>query len=115
MSMFSFKLPAGNEPVCSGVELWTEPGETLVLTHFHASITICFKESQPCPFFRAGEFYFACEIKVDGTSLGKDRIWLGKEPIGKTLFCSGFPCLTVTGLEDGRVIVTLAEIVTVAC
>lgn len=114
MNLFILKEPFKCEPICSGIELRLDIDQTLVLRHYHASIIISFGLSKPCRYFRTRELTLACELKVDGKSLVKDKFWTGKDTIGMTLFCAGFPCLTVTGHEDDSVIVTLSEIVRMA-
>ena len=112
--MFILQEPSDCEPICSGVEIRLDTCQTIVLRHYHASVIISFGLSKPCRYFRTSELTVACELKVDGKSLAKDKFWTGKAAIGKTLFCAGFPCLTVTGHENDSVIVTLSEIVRVA-
>jgi hypothetical protein len=50
-------------------------------------------------------------VTIYGREYDREQFAITRDDIGNTLFCAGFPCLTVTGMDDGTVLVTHSEIV----
>jgi hypothetical protein len=52
-------------------------------------------------------------VTINGKEYERQQFVIVRNDIGKTLFCAGFPCLTVTDLdeENGTAMVAFSEIV----
>ncbi len=110
--ILQLRLPAQGEPLCSGREFITGRGQHLYLSHYHTVVTV--KNVRPRSWFGNGaSLAIDCTVTINGQQYENQQIALTEEDLGKTLFCAGFPCLTITGLSPdiGDVTVTISEIV----
>lgn len=104
--------PKPGEPLCSGAEFVTSRGEHLYLSHFHTVVTV--KNVRPRSWFGSNAaLALECTVTINGHNYETQQFALTDDDLGKTLFCAGFPCLTITGLspDRGEVTVTISEIV----
>ncbi|MBX9573313.1 MAG: hypothetical protein K2X77_30720 [Candidatus Obscuribacterales bacterium] len=111
--ILQFAEPKRGEPICSGMELSTSQGQQLNLAHFHTVVSV--KTSKPRNWFGGNCKGVAldCKVMINGRQYENQTFEVHGSDIGKTLFCAGFPCLTVTGFDEENegVIITLSEIV----
>jgi hypothetical protein len=111
--ILQLKEPEECEPLCSGLELTIARREQLELRHFHAQVVV--RNRKPGQWLFAPTFRAAlhCQVIIFGQVFSSDEFSLTGNDIGSTLFCAGFPCLSITGLDEvsGAVTVTCAEIV----
>ncbi len=109
--ILQLQLPDAGEPLCSGTEFIMARGQNLYLSHFRTIVTV--RNVRPRLWFGNAALALECTVTINGTEYETQQFLLGHDELGKTLFCAGFPCLTITGLgEDlGDVTVTISEIV----
>lgn len=111
--ILQFQEPQRGEPICSGMELSTSIGQALDLAHFHTVVSV--KTAKPKTWFGSNCKGVAldCTVNINGRQYEHQVFEVHGNDIGKTLFCAGFPCLTVTGFDEDNqgLIVTLSEIV----
>lgn len=108
--------PKPDEPICSGFELTMARNERLDLAHFHTVVTI--KNVRPRGGWLAAiapseGTSLDCTVTINGRQYENQQFDVKRDDIGKTLFCAGFPCITITGVDEttGQVTVTMSEIV----
>ncbi|MBK8219601.1 MAG: hypothetical protein IPK73_01135 [Candidatus Obscuribacter sp.] len=105
--------PEPGEPLCSGIELTAFLGQRLDMAHYHTVVTV--RNNRARAWFSTSnqDNTLDCAVTINGREYETQQFNIKTEDIGKTLFCAGFPCLTITGLdtETGAVTVTLSEIV----
>lgn len=111
--ILQLKEPEESEPLCSGLELTIARREQIEIRHFHTQVLV--RNLKPrqwafAPTFRAR---LLCQVTIFGQVFSSDDFSLTSNDIGLTLFCAGFPCLSITGLDEvsGAVTVTCSEIV----
>ncbi len=112
--ILQLQLPQPGEPLCSGMEIIMGREQHIYLSHFHTIVTV--KNARPwtMPFASPGSrLAIECTVTINGSRYETQTFELAEESLGKTLFCAGFPCLTITGLSKdiGDVTVTISEIV----
>ena len=111
--ILQFQEPQRGEPICSGMEMSSGQGQKLDLAHFHTVVSVT--TSKPKSWFggRCKGVALDCKVSINGRQYENQTFEVHFHDIGKTLFCAGFPCLTVTGFdeENEAVIFTLSEIV----
>jgi hypothetical protein len=76
-------------------------------------VTVTVGRPRALPFVESREISLGCAATINGKEYDRQQFVITKDDIGKTLFCAGFPCLTVTGLDQGNssVMVAHSEIV----
>ncbi len=105
-------LPEPGEPFCSGQEFVATRGQHLYLSHFRTVVTV--KNVKPRGLFASpSSVALECTVTINGRDYESQQFCLCQDDIGKTLFCAGFPCLSITGLQEdiGEVTMTISEIV----
>lgn len=107
--------PKADEPMCSGFELTMARNERLDLAHFHTVVTIKNTRARQwlMPLASSDTLSLDCSVTINGRQYENQQFEVRRDDIGKTLFCAGFPCITITGVdsESGKVTVTMSEIV----
>ena len=112
--ILQLRAPESGEPLCSGPEISVPLGQQIQIRYFHAVLSV--KNG------RANTWYslmkdkargLEVSVRTFGQNLESHQVAIDPSDIGKTLFCVGYPCLSITGLdtESGTVTVTLSEIV----
>lgn len=108
--------PDSGEPICSGSELTIGKANSLAMAHFHTVVTI--KNARPRNWLgalgpTAPALALDCAVAINGKQYEQQQFTVSPDEIGKTLFCAGFPCITITGVDvdSGEITVTLSEIV----
>jgi len=83
------------------------------MAHFHTVVTAVLGRARGTFFGESKEMALACAATINGKEYDRQQFVITQDDIGKTLFCAGFPCLTVTGIDETNksVIVTYSEIV----
>lgn len=111
--ILQFEAPEGGEPICSGPELNLEKSGSIFLSHFRTVVSVSNARSKAWFGSRPESVNLDCAVMINGVHYENQRFEVCADDIGKTLFCAGFPCITVTGLdaETGTATVTLSEIV----
>lgn len=114
--ILQFEAPAGGEPICSGPEFNLEKNGSIFLSHFRTVVAVSnVRGKGKNAWFggRSDALSLDCSVTINGQRYESQRFELSTDDIGKTLFCAGFPCITVTGLDDEShtVTVTISEIV----
>jgi len=109
--ILQLQLPKPGEPLCSGPEFVTTRGHAMYLSHYHTVVTV--KNVRPRSWFGSACLALECSVTINGHNYETQQFTIGEDDLGKTLFCAGFPCLTVTGLAPdlGDITVTISEIV----
>lgn len=109
--ILQLQLPKPGEPLCSGMEFTTARGQHLYLSHYHTVVTV--KNVRPRSWFETKDLALDCTVTINGRQYESQQFSVGPDDLGKTLFCAGFPCLTITGMAPdlGDITVTLSEIV----
>ncbi|MBX3151843.1 hypothetical protein KF728_16925 [Candidatus Obscuribacterales bacterium] len=109
--ILQLQLPKPGEPLCSGMEFTTERGQHLYLSHYHTVVTV--KNVRPRGWFGSATLALDCTVTINGRQYETQQFDIGPDDLGKTLFCAGFPCLTITGLDPdrGEITITQSEIV----
>ncbi|MCA9800857.1 MAG: hypothetical protein KC777_02665 [Cyanobacteria bacterium HKST-UBA02] len=104
-------VPEPGEPLCSGQEFVACCGQHVYLSHYHTVVTV--KNVKPRAFFGGAPMALACSVAISGRTYESQQFDITHDDIGKTLFCAGFPCLTITGVDEeaGEVTFTISEIV----
>lgn len=94
------------EPLCSGSEVLLRTGDKVRLSHFRAEIIL---ENLG---LRRGVPMLECILLIRKEFKERHQYLLTEKDISKrTLFCAGFPCFSVTGLDEDGVFISFAEIV----
>jgi hypothetical protein len=111
--ILQFQAPKLGEPLCSGPELTMSLNQRLDLAHFHTVVTILYGRQRGKLFGESKDTSINCAVTINGKEYDRQQFVITRDDIGKTLFCAGFPCITVTGVdeENGSIIVTHSEIV----
>lgn len=113
--ILQFEAPEGGEPICSGPELNLEKSGSIFLSHYRTVVSVANSTARSKNWFAARTEAVAldCSVMINGVPYENQRFEISADDIGKTLFCAGFPCITVTGLDEetGTATVTLSEIV----
>jgi len=111
--ILQFQAPKPGEPLCSGPELTMAVGQRLDLAHFHTIVTIMLGHPRGLIFGETRQISLACTVTINGREYDRQQFVISRDDIGKTLFCAGFPCITVTGVDQasGSIIATHSEIV----
>ena len=111
--LLQFKEPKQGEPLCSGPELTIAQGGRIDLAHFHAIVTIVLSHPRGLFMGESKDLALACTATINGKEYDRQQFVIKRDDIGKTLFCAGFPCATVTGIDEdnGSVMLTYSEIV----
>ncbi len=112
--ILQLQLPQLGEPLCSGFEMIMGREQHIYLSHFHTIVTVKNVRPRTWPFgAQTDRLAIECTVTINGSRYETQTFELDDEALGKTLFCAGFPCLTITGLgrDLGDVTVTLSEIV----
>ena len=111
--MLQFQEPKIGEPLCSGQEFSLAQGQRMDLAHFHTVVTVILSHPRALIFGQSADTALACTVTINGREYDRQQFVITRDDIGKTLFCAGFPCVTVTGMdeENGRVMLTHSEIV----
>jgi len=109
--MLQFHAPEPAEPICSGPELTLAHGQRIDLAHFHTVVTVTVNRPRPAIFGESADMALACSVAIYGREYDRQQFAITRDDIGSTLFCAGFPCVTVTGMDDGTVMLTHSEIV----
>jgi len=110
--MLQFQEPKNGEPLCSGPECTLRQGQRTDMAHFHTVVTVVL--SRPRSFLsETQEIALGCTATINGKEYDRQQFVVTRDDIGKTLFCAGFPCVTVTGMDEaeGSVMLTYSEIV----
>ncbi|MBX9939645.1 MAG: hypothetical protein K2Y32_10345 [Candidatus Obscuribacterales bacterium] len=112
--ILQLRSPESGEPLCSGVELSVALGQHVQIRYFHAVISI--KNGRANSWYslmRDNSRALEVSVRTFGQNLESHQVAIDPSDIGKTLFCVGYPCLSITGLdtESGTLTVTLSEIV----
>lgn len=96
------------EPLCSGREKLLRPGEKIWITHFRTRLTV-----ENLGQIRAnGPFKIGCRLHILGKFTEWHQYLISDQDISsKTLYCAGFPCFSITGLDTDGVFITFSEIV----
>jgi hypothetical protein len=112
-SMLQFLEPKPGEPLCSGPELTLTQGQRIDMAHFHTVVTVVLSRPRAMIFTESTETALACTVTINGREYDKQQFVITRDDIGKTLFCAGFPCVTVTGMDEqaATVMLTHSEIV----
>jgi hypothetical protein len=112
-SILQFQEPKHGEPLCSGPELTLNLGQRIDLAHFHTVVTVTFGQPRGLLSLGSTGVQLACIATINGREYDRQNFAVSRDEIGKTLFCAGFPCVTVTGMdeENGTVMLTQSEIV----
>ena len=86
------------------------------MAHFHTVVTI--KNARPRNWLGSMShpglnMALDCAVSINGKQYEQQQFTVSPDEIGKTLFCAGFPCITITGVDvdSGEITVTLSEIV----
>jgi hypothetical protein len=111
--MLQFQAPKSGEPLCSGRECTLQQGERIDMAHFHTVVTVTLGHPRALIFGASGEIAIGCSVTINGKEYDRQQFVITRDDIGSTLFCAGFPCITVTGLdeENSTLMVTFSEIV----
>jgi hypothetical protein len=111
--LLQFRAPKASEPLCSGSELKLEQEQRIDLAHFHTVVTIIATHPRALLFGASADIALACTATINGREYEKQQLIVTRQDIGKTLFCAGFPCVTLISLDEksGTVRMTLSEIV----
>jgi hypothetical protein len=112
-SMLQFLEPKPGEPICSGPELTLAQGQRIDLAHFHTVVTVILSRPRALIFTESTDTSLACAVTINGREYDRQQFVITRDDIGKTLFCAGFPCVTVTGMDEqaNTVMLTQSEIV----
>ena len=114
--ILQLQVPQPGAPLCSGMEFVLTRGQQLVLRHFHTLVTV--KNVRASSWFSdVNAKALDCSMTIDMNPFESQQFVLSQDDLGKTLFCAGFPCLTITGLSEDldTVTVTISEIVQPWC
>lgn len=109
--------PDPGEPLCSGAELTLAKGETLAMAHFHTVVRI--KNSRARSWLQSlsttSGLTLDCSVSINGKQYEQQLFSVTPGKIGLTLFCAGFPCITITGVdeENEQITFTISEIVVI--
>jgi hypothetical protein len=111
--MLQFQEPKPGEPLCSGPELTLAQGQRIDLAHFHTVVTVVLGHPRALLFGASPDVALACSVTINGREYDRQQFVINRDHLGKTLFCAGFPCVTVTGMDEqtGTVMLTHSEIV----
>ena len=118
--LLQLKSPKASEPVCSGVQVRMSLDSRIDLAHFHTVVTIVSDRLKTKGFFFASssssgleDVAITCSATINGREYDKQQFVVTREDIGKTLFCAGFPCVTIISYDkpEGVITMTLSEIV----
>jgi len=111
--MLQFQPPKPGEPLCSGPELMLGQSQRIDLAHFHTVVTVTLSHPRALLFGESKDMALACVATINGREYDRQQFVITRDDLGNTLFCAGFPCVTITGLdeESGTVMLTHSEIV----
>jgi len=111
--LLQFHAPKAGEPLCSGPEVTLTLGQRIDLAHFHTIVTVQLERPRVWMFAASLRPALNCTVTISGKVYESRTFPIVADDLGKTLFCAGFPCLSLTGLEasDNAVMVVLSEIV----
>jgi hypothetical protein len=111
--MLQFDPPKTGEPLCSGRECTLVQDQRIDMAHFHTVVTVVLSHPRAILFGASSDVCLNCSVTINGKEYDRQQFVITRDDIGSTLFCAGFPCITVTGMdeENGTVMVTYSEIV----
>jgi hypothetical protein len=118
--LLQLKSPKASEPVCSGDQVRMSVDSRIDLAHFHTVVTIFSDRVKSKAFFfssgsSSGQEDVALTVSatINGREYDKQTFVISRDEIGKTLFCAGFPCVTIISYDkaEGVITMTLSEIV----
>ena len=79
----------------------------------HTVVTLILTHPKVMFFGPSKDIALNVTATINGHEYDRQQFVFSREDIGKTLFCAGFPCVTLIGLDQtsGAVTMTLSEIV----